>query len=193
MWLIKKIHTYAGLLTFVNLAVYGIVGLSALYLLRPHTQPPAVSYQNFTVEPNLTDRQVAERVCAEMNLSLATPVSSFAIQHDAANNLFLDFRHANGRHQVTVLEKEGRMRIEASRNSLWLYLYTLHETTAEFHSGDWRMQLWADYNEFAMWCLLLMIVSGLALFLTARARSRLAQISLAAGCCAFAALYFWTR
>ena len=193
MWLIKKIHTYAGLLTFVNLAVYGIVGLSALYLLRPHTQPPAVSYQNFTVEPNLTDRQVAERVCAEMNLSLATPVSSFAIQHDAANNLFLDFRHANGRHQVTVLEKEGRMRIEASRNSLWLYLYILHETTAEFHSGDWRMQLWADYNEFAMWCLLLMIVSGLALFLTARARSRLAQISLAAGCCAFAALYFWTR
>ena len=194
MWLIKKIHTYAGLLTFVNLAVYGIVGLSALYLLRPHTQPPAVSYQNFTVEPNLTDRQVAERVCAEMNLSLATPVNSFAIQHDAANNLFLDFRHANGRHQVTVLEKEGRIRIEASRNSLWLYLYTLHETTAEFHSGDWRMQLWADYNEFAMWCLLLMIVSGFgSVFDGPRpepsgadfARRRLLRV-----CCA---LYFWTR
>jgi hypothetical protein len=193
MWLIKKIHTYAGLLTFVNLAVYGIVGLSALYLLQPHDQPPVVSFQNFTVEPNLTDRQVAERVCAQLNLSLATPVNSFAIQHDAANNLFLDFRHANGRHQVTVLEKEGRIRVEASRNSFWLYLYTLHETTAAFHSGDWRMQLWADYNEFAMWCLLLMIISGLALFLTARARSRLAQISLAAGCCAFAALYFLTR
>ena len=120
-------------------------------------------------------------------------MNSFAIQHDADNNLFLDFRHANGRHQVTVLEKEGRIRIEVTRNSLWLYLDTLHETTAAFHSGDWRMQLWADYNEFAMWCLLLMILSGLALFLTARARSRLAQISLAAGCCAFAALYFWTR
>jgi hypothetical protein len=26
-----------------------------------------------------------------------------------------------------------------------------------------------------------------------RARSRLALISLAAGCCAFSALYFWTR
>jgi hypothetical protein len=193
MWLIKKIHTYAGLLTFVNLAVYGIVGLSALYLLQPHDQPPVVSFQNFTVEPNLTDRQVAERVCAQLNLSLATPVNSFAIQHDAANNLFLDFRHANGRHQVTVLEKEGRIRVEASRNSFWLYLYTLHETTAAFHSGDWRMQLWADYNEFAMWCLLLMIISGLALFLAARLRSRLAQISLAAGCCAFAALYFLTR
>jgi hypothetical protein len=193
MWLIRKIHTYAGLLTFVNLAVYGIVGLSALYLLRPHSQPPVFSYQNFTTEPNLTDRQVAERVCAQLNLSLATPVNNFAVQHDAANNLFLDFRHANGRHQVTVLEKEGRIRVEASRNSFWLYLYTLHETTAAFHSGDWRMQFWADYNEFAMWCLLLMIASGFALFLAARARSRLAQISLAAGCCTFAALYFWTR
>jgi hypothetical protein len=193
MWLIKKIHTYAGLLTFVNLAVYGIVGLSALYLLRPHPPSPVVSYQSFTVEPNLTDRQVAERVCAQLNLSLATPVNSFAIQHDDANNLFLDFRHANGRHQVTVLEKDRRIRIEVSRNSLWLYIYTLHETTAAFHSGDWRMQFWADYNEFAMWCLLTMIVSGVAMFVAARARSRTAQISLAAGCCAFAALYFWTR
>jgi hypothetical protein len=193
MWLVKKIHTYAGLLTFVNLAVYGIVGLSALYLLRPHPQPSVISYQNFTVKPNLTDRQVAELVCAQLNLSLATPVNSFAIQHDAANNLFLDFRHANGRHQVTVLENESRMRIEASRNSVWLYLYTLHETTAAFHSGDWRMQFWADYNEFAMWCLLLMISSGFAMFMASRARSRLAQLSLAGGCCAFAALYFFTR
>lgn len=193
MWLIRKIHTYAGLLTFVNLAIYGIVGLSALYLLRLHSEPPVVSYQNFAVEPNLTDGQVAEHVCDQLHLSLATPVNSFAIQHDAANNLLLDLRHANGRHRVTVLEKEGRIRIEANRNSLLLYLYTLHETTAAFHSADWRMQLWADYNEFAMWCLLLMIASGFAMLLGARARSRLAQISLAAGCCAFAALYFWTR
>jgi len=193
MWLIRKIHTYAGLLTFVNLAVYGIVGLSATYLLRPHALSPVVNYQTFKVEPNLTDRQVAERVCSKLNLSLATPVNSFAIQHDAANNLFLDFRHANGRHQVTVLEKEGRIRIEVTRNTLWLYLYILHETTAAFHSGDWRMQLWADYNEFAMWSLLAMIASGFAMFLASRARSRLAQVSLAAGCCAFAALYFWTR
>jgi hypothetical protein len=193
MWLVKKVHTYAGLLTFVNLVVYGIVGLSALYLLVPHDVPPAVSYRDFTVPPNLTDLQVAERVCSELNLTLATPVHSYVIQHDAANNLVLDFRHANGSHLVTVLERERRIRVEAVRNSVWLYLYTLHETTAAFHSGDWRMQLWADYNEFAMWCLLLMLASGVAMFVATRARSRLAQISLAAGCCAFTALYFWTR
>ncbi len=191
--LLKKVHTYAGLLTFVNLAVYGIVGLTIPFLRQSPQGVPAVAYQNFTVPPNLTDRQVAERVCSLLHLSLATPVNSAAIQHDAANNLFLDFWHANGRDQVTVLEKEGRLRIETIRNSLPLYFFTLHETTAVFHSGDWRMQLWADYNEFAMWCLLIMISTGVAMFVASRAGSRLAQISLAAGCCLFGALYFLTR
>jgi hypothetical protein len=36
MWPIKKLQIYAGLLTFVNLTVYGIVGLSASYLVESH-------------------------------------------------------------------------------------------------------------------------------------------------------------
>jgi len=191
--LLRKLHTYAGLLTFVHFAVYGIVGLTIPFLRQSPANVPAVRYRSFTVPPNLTDRQVAERICSLLGLSLATPVNNAAIQHDAANNLLLDFWHANGRDQVTVLEKERRLRIETIRNSLPLYLFTLHETTAAFHSGDWRMQLWADYNEFAMWCLLGMIASGFAMFLAARWRSRLAQISLAAGCCLFSAMYFFTK
>ena len=193
MRLVKKLHTYAGLLTFLNLAVYGVVGLSIPFLRQSERAVPAVSYRNFTVPANLTDRQVAERICSLLGLSLATPVNNAAIQHDAANNLFLDFWHANGRDQVTVLEKEGRLRIETTRHGVALYLFTLHETTAVFHSGDWRMQLWADYNEFAMWCLLAMIASGFAMFLASRTGSGLAQISLAAGSFLFAALYFFTR
>ena len=61
MRLLKKLHTYAGLLTFINLAVYGIVGLSITVLRKANDPPPDVYYQNFTVEPNLTDHQVAER------------------------------------------------------------------------------------------------------------------------------------
>jgi len=193
MWLLRKLHTYAGLLTFVNLAVYGIVGLSVFWLRQPDRAAPVVRDQNFTVQPNLTDRQVAEQICSQLHLSLATPVQQFAIQHDSANNLLLDFRHANGRDRVTVLEAEHRIRIETSRNTLARYLYTLHETTGVFHSGDWRMQLWADYNEFAMWSLAAMIVSGFAMFLASRWGSALAQVSLGAGCVLFAALYFWTR
>ena len=193
--MLKKLHTYTGLLTFVNLLVFGIVGLSAAF--ESGDEEPArasgAQYRSFTVEPNLTDRQVAERVVSLLHLSLATPVQSAAIQRDSANNLVFDFRHANGRHQVTVLEKEGRIRVEEFRNDFGEYLDTLHRTTAVFRSGDWRMQLWALYNEFAMWCLLGMIASGVALWLLSRPRHRLAQFSLAAGCVIFAVLYFWTR
>ncbi|MBZ5622612.1 MAG: hypothetical protein LAQ69_28345 [Acidobacteriia bacterium] len=191
--LIQKLHTYAGLLTFVNLAVFGLVGLSAALESRPQDRAPQVRFVPFTVEPNLTDRQVAERVCALLHLSLATPIQKEVIQHDGANNLLLDFWHANGRHKVTVLEAEGHLRVEELRNSLWSYLGTLHATTAEFHSGDWRMQLWADYNEFAMWCLIGMLASGVALWLLSQPCHRWALWSLAIGCGLFAALCFWTR
>jgi hypothetical protein len=191
--LLRKLHTYAGLLTFLHLVVYGVVGLSVPFLRGSKDAAAVVRYRDFIVPANLTDRQVAERVCGVLGLSLATPVNQAAIQHDSANNLLLDFWHANGRDQVTVLEKEGRLRIETTRNNLALYLFTLHETTAAFHSGDWRMQFWADYNEFAMWCLLGMIVSGWAMFLGSRVGSRLAQASLGAGCFLFAAIYFWSH
>ncbi|HEV3198432.1 MAG TPA: hypothetical protein VGZ73_11000 [Bryobacteraceae bacterium] len=191
--LIRKLHAYAGLLTFVNLAVFGIVGLSATLSSRPQDPAPDVRSVPFVAEPNLTDRQVAEGVCSLLHLSLATPIQSAVIQHDAANNLLLDFYHANGRHRVTVLEREGRLRVEVMRNSLWSYLGTLHATTAAFHSGDWRMQLWADYNELAMWCLIVMLASGVALWLLSRPRHRWARCSLAVGCGLFAALFFWTR
>jgi hypothetical protein len=114
------------------------------------------------------------------------------IQHDEANRLVLDFWHANGRHRVTVLEDEGRLRIEVMRSSLWRYLDTLHMTTGAFRSGDWRMTLWADYNEIAMWSLGAMLVSGAALSLAAR-RGRLPWISLAAGGALCAALLVWIR
>lgn len=191
--LIQKLHTYAGLLTFVNLMVFGVVGLSASFESRPGAPVPAVRYEAFRAEPNETDRQVAERVCESLHLSLATPIQSAVIQHDAAGRLLLDFYHANGRHRVTVLEDEGRLRVEVMRSSFWSYLGTLHATTAAFHSGDWRMQLWADYNEFAMWCLIGMMASGVALWLMARPRDRLARVSLALGGGLFAVLYFWTR
>jgi hypothetical protein len=191
--LIQKLHTYAGLVTFVNLLVFGLVGLTATLGSRPHDPAPEVRSEAFVVQPNLTDRQVAERVCGLLGLSLATPIQSAVIQHDAANNLLLDFYHANGRHRVTVLETEGRLRVEVIRNSLWSYLGTLHATTAACHSGDWRMQLWADYNEFAMWCFLAMLASGVALWLMSRPEYRWAQWSLALGCALFAALWYWTR
>jgi hypothetical protein len=192
--LLRKIHTYAGLLTFINLLVFGLVGISAALAPFPgRPEAPRIEERAFTVAPNLTDREVAGQVCSLLGLSLARPIQSAVIQHDFVNRLVLDFWHANGRHRVTVIEPEGRLRIEIYRNSLWRYLNTLHVTTAAFRSGDWRMQMWADYNEFAMWCLIVMLVSGIWMWLLSRPGHRLAQASLAVGCGLFAVLYFWAR
>ena len=111
---------------------------------------------------------VADRVVGVLSLSLATPVHDFAIQHDAQHRLVLDFYHANGRHRVTVLQDPGRLHVERTRAGIWKYLSTLHVTTAAFRSGDWRMQLWAWWNEFAMWSLAAMALSGIWIWLRRR-------------------------
>jgi uncharacterized iron-regulated membrane protein len=157
--LIFRIHAYTGLLTFVNLMLYGIVGIAALFDAR--TAPaPVVWERESTAQANQSDREVADRVVRLLGLSLATPVHDFAIRHDAARRLVLDFYHANGRHKVTVLEHPGRLHVEHTRASLSQHLTTLHVTTSAFHAGDWRMQLWAWWNESAMWCLTVMAASG---------------------------------
>jgi hypothetical protein len=165
--LISRIHTYAALLTFANLVLYGIVGIAALFETRG--KPAAeVWEQSFATAANQTDRETAERVVSLLGLSLATPVHDFNIGHDGDHRLVLDFYHANGRHKVTVLENPGRLHIERTRASVGRYLSTLHVTTAAFHSGDGRMQIWAWWNEFAMWCLLAMTVSGIWIWLARR-------------------------
>jgi hypothetical protein len=181
-------------MTFVNLMIYGIVGIAAAFEPSPDEPPPAAAVREipFTIEPNLTDRQVAERVVALLGLSLATPVQNFAIQHDAAHNLVLDFHHANGRDRVTFPDA-ARLRVEHTRRPLQGYLSSLHTTSAAFHVGDWRMQTWSYYNEFAMWSLMAMMATGTYLWLTRRLRHRWAMASMAAGLAVFAAMWIWTR
>src|SRR5262249_23601857 len=122
----------------------------------------------------------------------AMPVQRFAIQHDRSGELVLDFQHANGRHRVTF-PQPGRLRVEITRNSLSDYLAALHTASAAFRIGDWRIQCWSYYNEFAMWSLMAMMATGVYLWLSRRARYRWAMASLAAGVSVFAGLWVWTR
>ncbi len=190
---IQKLHTYTGLLTFINLMVYGLVGLSATWGPREPDPIPRVGYQPFVAAANSSDRDVAEQVCSLLRLSLATPIQKEVIQHDPNNRLLLDFWDANGHTLVTVLEPEGRLKIEEYRDSVWRYLGILHGNTAALRTGDRRMQIWAGYNEFAMWSLIGMMATGMALWLfTWRAR-RWVLAPLGAGGALFAAMYFWAR
>ena len=63
--MLAKIHICAGLLTLVNLMVFGAAGLGAALgprgLGAPHTE-----YRAFTVDPGWTDRQAAEQVVSKV-------------------------------------------------------------------------------------------------------------------------------
>ena len=147
----------------MNLLVYAVAGIA------PRTLPvPEVSERPFVRSPAESDRDTADRVVRLLGLSLATPVHDFNISRDSGGRLTLDFYHVNGRHKVTVLS--DRLHIEVARAGLGTYLATMHVTTAAFHSADSRMQLWAWYNEFAMWALIVMLATGGWLAVTRRWR-----------------------
>jgi hypothetical protein len=150
---LARIHTLTALATLVNLLVYAVAGVAPRKLGAPET-----SDRPFTRPSAESDYDTAERVVQMLHLPLATPVHNFNIGHDASGRLVLDFYHANGRDKVTVLD--DRLHIESARAPFGKYIATLHVTTAAFHSGDTRLQVWAWYNEFAMWCLVVMLVTG---------------------------------
>jgi len=159
--LIARIHTFAALATILNLLVYAVAGIA------PRTLNPPQSYDHpFMRAAGESDRDTAERVVRLLRLPLATPVHSFNIGHDHEGRLVLDFYHANGRHKVTVLPE--RLHIEESRAGIGKYLSTLHVTTAAFHSGDSRMQVWSWFNELAMWTLVVMLATGAWLLIARR-------------------------
>jgi hypothetical protein len=161
--LFARIHTLAALATIINLLVYAAAGIAPR-----KSGPSEISERAFARAAGETDRETAERVVMLLNLPLATPVHSFNLSHDSTGRLVLDFYHANGRNRVTIFD--DRLHIESARAPFAKYLSTLHVTTAAFHSGDGRLQLWAWYNEFAMWMLVVMLATGAWLIVTRRGR-----------------------
>ena len=193
--MIKRIHIYLGLLSFTHLIVYGIAGLTASAqsgLERPKV-PRSTRYEPFTADGMLTDKQVADRVFHQLNLPFTRPMPDWYLRRTAQNDLLLDFYNINGIYRVTVLEKEHRLRIDDIRNSGWLFLEDIHAATVRGAERIQLIRLWAIYNEFAMWSLIAMSISGLYLWLASRRGLRWAQACVVAGAAAFAALYYLIR
>lgn len=193
---IKKLHMYFGLLNFSILLVFGMAGLTATFEGSPETRQrpqPALRFESYTPPPGSDDKQVADDVYRFLKLPLTNPLPKGALRRDGQNNLSLDFYSINGVQRVTVLEKEGRLKIEAMRVSTWRYLDHLHSTTSAARTPDLRVRLWGYYNELAIWSLIGMAFSGAYLWLASRPGYRPAQYILAAGSGLFIALYVLTR
>lgn len=193
---IRKIHMYAGLLTFNALVVYGISGLWATFQPAPdqRTRPAAsVRYQLYTPPAGLTDKQVADHVYHTLRIPLSSEVPAFAVRRNRDNDLAFDFYTTNGVTRVTVLEKEHRVRVETSRNDRWQFIDNLHTTTWGLRAPDLRVRLWKYYNELALWSLSGMELSGVYLWLASRPSHRWAQLFFLSGAGAFVVLYLITR
>jgi hypothetical protein len=193
---VRKIHTWLGLLSFSILLVFGITGLEATVAPHPERRPKPdvrVWYEDFSSPPNLTDKQLADHIQENYRMYKAHTIPQWALARDPENNLRLDYYSVNGRTRVTVLEKERRLRFEEQRTNLGQFINHLHATTIRSSSPDLRVRLWTWYVEFSIWSLLAMTVSGLYLWLSSRPRWRWAIVSFAAGTGAFCVLLWLTR
>jgi hypothetical protein len=189
--LIRRLHIYAGLLTFAQLSVYGIAGLVATVQpgLERSKAVHSVRYESFVPPPSATDKQVADAVWHSLRLPLTRPMPDWFLQHTPEGDLQLDFYNLNGIYRVVVLEREKRLRIEGIRNGLGLFLSDVHAATTADDELPKLARIWAAYNEFAMWCLLGFCVSGIYLWLATRPRDPWAWASVAGGTAALVFLY----
>ncbi len=189
--LIRKIHIYAGLLVFSQLVIYGIAGLVATFergAERPKT-PASVEYVPFTVPPDSTDKQVADRVYRTLDLPMSRPIPDWFLRRTPDHHLLLDFYNMNGIRRVVVLEDQGKLRVESIHNNNWLFLSDVHAATPADREAPRLVRLWAFWNEAGMWVLLGFCASGVWLWLSSRRGFFWAWGAFACGTAALAALW----
>jgi hypothetical protein len=194
--LIKKAHMYLGLLNFTILLVFGIGGLSTAFEPAPakRRQPDAaVRSVDFSPPPSLTDIELAQAVQNALDVPATAPLQRNSVRRDADHNVTFDLATLNGRHKVTVLEAEKRVRIEERRITIWQYINNLHHSNSSSQISGLAFRMWTWYNELAVWSLSLMSASGIYLWLASRPRLRWAQVSFISGSALFLTLYFMMR
>jgi len=189
---IKKIHIYAGLLTFAQLVVYGIAGLVATFHGGGAERPKGVRserYVSFTPPSSATDKEVAALVYRTLNFPLSRPIPDWFLRRTPDNHLLLEFYNVNGIRRVVVLESEHRLRVEEIRNSAWLFLEDIHAATPGDEDAPALVRAWAWWNELAMWSLLGFCATGIWLWVTSRPRYVWAWGLFVAGTVSIAALW----
>jgi hypothetical protein len=181
--LVRRIHIYAGLLTFAHLMLYGIAGLVATMQTGPERPKNAesVRYVPFAIPPSAADKEVARLVYDTLKLPLTRPMPDWFLRRTQDNHLLLDFYNINGIYRVIVLEDEQRLRVEEIRNNIWLFLEDIHAATPADGEAPVPIRAWAIWNEAAMWSLLGFCLSGAYLWLSTRPRLAWAWAALCAG------------
>ncbi len=157
-------------------------------------QPPDVSSTEerpFEAPKDLDDRELARHVYEQLDLPLAG--GHYNIRRDDDANLAFFVFTSSGRRDVTLLEDEGKVRIEYRRNSLFGFLSSMHTAHSRRGAADTPVRLWAYYNEFSTWAFAFMTVSGVYLWLATRPKLVWAQASAVGALAVCAALWLALR
>ena len=153
----KKIHMYAGLLSFMAFVVWGVTGIQAVFLPGPgEWQPPPISNQKefpFEGAGNLDDKTLAKAVFQAAALAMVG--GYYDVHRDDAGNLAFLAYSANGQRELTYLEKERRVRVVFRDSGLGDFLSNMH-TGAEAHRNLLRVCGVTTTNSrpglFSSWC-----------------------------------------
>ncbi|MBK9168980.1 MAG: PepSY domain-containing protein [Bryobacterales bacterium] len=193
-WL-KKLHMYAGLVSFTAFIVWGVTGIGAVFLPSPGNWRPApvsdTRFVAFDAPGDLDDKALAVRVFEASGLTMARPPNQARRDNDA--NLSFVLYTPNGRRDVTYLETERRIRIEVRQNNLAGFLSAMHAGSSRRGPPDWPARVWGYYNEFATWAFCFMTLTGLYLWLATRPRLAWAWLTFGGASAAVAALWVATR
>ena len=188
---VKKIHMYAGLLTFSAFVVWGVTGVHGGFGGPPgsYTPPPVSSTREipYQADGRLNDQDLSKAIFEAVEIPLAG--GRYNVHRDDDLNLAFNVFTINGGREVTYLEKEGVVRVDHRVNSIWGYLSSMHTAHSGRHKLTASVIAWGYFNEFSTWAFLFMTVSGVYLWIATRPGLRWAQLSL--GATAVVTLALW--
>ena len=190
----KKLHMYAGLLSFTAFIVWGVAGVAATFLPAPAERQPRkleTSYVAFEANGNANDQQLTDAMIMASGLPFIQPGRK--PQRKPQGLLQVRYFHPNGTRAIVYEEKEKRLRIEKRNSSLAGFMNTLHMQTLNHHNPGIEALLWGAYNQFSLWAVIFMTLSGIYLWIATRPGLAWAQWTFAASSAAVIGMYFVLR
>jgi len=187
---------YTGLFTFTALIIYGLSGLvdSSLPAWSERKAPPTTEqFVEFQAPGDLGDKELADLVYEELDMPLTGPAAEYSLRRDADRNLVVNFYTPNGFRTVTVLERDGRLKIVRSRGGMASFVTGMHGSLLRYAAPRFLTRAWGYYNEAGLWALGFMALSGVALWLGTRPRFVWAQAAFVSGNVVFLTLYWLIR
>jgi len=187
---IKKLHIYTGLLSFTGFTVWGIIGIWASFMPPPRERvrpDPQVRMVDFQVDGSATDQETTDAMILASGLPFIQPGRKPNRNRDG--HLQVRYLTPNGTRAMVLLEEQSKIRIEAIPSPFLGFLNIMHYQTFVRHNPGWEAQLWGGYNEFSMWAVIFMTISGLYMWLATRPKMGWALWTFGLATAGFAALY----